>query len=486
MHAKRYVFGILLGLGLFLQSPRLCADAKDSVINIKVHAQSYRFNMPWKKSRVASGIGTGFLISGNRIITNAHVVSDARYIEVRKLGDDQKYPAVVSHIAHDCDLAMLQVDNPAFFDGMKALEFGTLPEIDSMVTTYGFPLGGQQVSVTRGVVSRIEHLTYSHSAVDSHLVIQTDAAINPGNSGGPVMQEDMVVGVAFQGISRADNIGYLIPVTVIRHFLEDIEDGTLHGFGNIGIQVRHDCQNPIIKELLGMPEERSGTVVIRVFPNMPACDVLEPMDVILAIGEYDIKDDGMIQIDGRKVPFDEVIEREQIGTEITFTVWRDKKELTVTIPVAKWKTSIDRRNPFDIDPRYYIFGGLCFTPLSRGYIMAAGGWSSVPIFAKQLFVNAHGDPVLSTYKEFPVLCKRLPDGINANMDGFVGHIVDRVNGVAVTSLDALKKALEEAAEDIVSIEFLGNKVPLMISKQDAMEKGSAILQKYRVPEGERL
>ena len=271
-----------------------------------------------------------------------------------------------------------------------------------------------------------------------------------------------------------------------RHFLEDIEDGTLHGFGNIGIQVRHDCQNPIIKELLGMPEERSGTVVIRVFPNMPACDVLEPMDVILAIGEYDIKDDGMIQIDGRKVPFDEVIEREQIGTEITFTVWRDKKELTVTIPVAKWKTSIDRRNPFDIDPRYYIFGGLCFTPLSRGYIMAAGGWSSVPIFAKQLFVNAHGDPVLSTYKEFPVLCKRLPDGINANMDGFVGHIVDRVNGVAVTSLDALKKALEEAAEDIVSIEFLGNKVPLMISKQDAMEKGSAILQKYRVPEGERL
>ncbi len=77
--------------------------------------------------------------------------------------------------------------------------------------TYGFPLGGQDVSSTAGIVSRIESRRYVHSGADSHLVVQTDAAINPGNSGGPVVQDGKVVGVAFQGYPGRRQHGLLHP-----------------------------------------------------------------------------------------------------------------------------------------------------------------------------------------------------------------------------------------------------------------------------------
>jgi S1-C subfamily serine protease len=99
--------------------------------------------------------------------------------------------------------------------------------MESTVSVYGYPIGGDRLSVTRGIVSRIDFQTYSHSGSDSHLTIQIDAAINPGNSGGPVMQNGKVVGVAFQGYSGdvAQNVGYMIAMPVARRFMKDVEDG---------------------------------------------------------------------------------------------------------------------------------------------------------------------------------------------------------------------------------------------------------------------
>lgn len=79
------------------------------------------------------------------------------------------------------------------------------------VVTYGYPAGGEQISYTRGVVSRIELQNYVHIGNRSLLAVQTDAAINPGNSGGPVIQDDRVVGVAFQGVPGLENAGFFIP-----------------------------------------------------------------------------------------------------------------------------------------------------------------------------------------------------------------------------------------------------------------------------------
>jgi S1-C subfamily serine protease len=155
-----------------------------SVVMIMTVRQEFDYVTPWKKLSMSRGVGTGFVIDGNRILTNAHNVANARYIEVTKQYVAQRYPAQVQFIGHDCDLALLTVADSSFFTDTTPLSLGPVPRVNSTVHTCGFPLGGRQISITEGVVSRIETGTYSHTQSDSHLIVQTDAAINPGNSGG--------------------------------------------------------------------------------------------------------------------------------------------------------------------------------------------------------------------------------------------------------------------------------------------------------------
>ena len=171
------------------------ADVRKSVVRITTTSQDPDYKVPWNPGNIARGVGAGFIINGPRIITNAHVISNARFITVERENDPKKYPARVKFVAHDCDLAVLEVRDPSFYKGLRPLEIGGIPKLESGVSVYGYPIGGERLSVTRGVVSRVDFQVYSHSAVDSHLACQIDAAINPGNSGGPVLQEGRVVGV---------------------------------------------------------------------------------------------------------------------------------------------------------------------------------------------------------------------------------------------------------------------------------------------------
>src|SRR5260221_10445415 len=156
------------------------------------------------------------------------------------------------------------------------------------------PIGGQAVSSTAGIVSRVESRGYVHSGIDSHLVVQTDAAINPGNSGGPVVQQGHVVGVAFQGYPGFDNMGFFIPMPVVRHFLADLEDGRYDGFPDSGLQTT-PLLSPVYRRERGLPEGKSGVVVDLVSPGGTADGVIQPGDVILAVDGVTVANDGSIR-----------------------------------------------------------------------------------------------------------------------------------------------------------------------------------------------
>lgn len=114
---------------------------------------------------------TGFVIEGRRIITNAHSVEYGSIIQLRKRGDDTKWVAQLLAYGPECDLAVLTVKDDKFWEGLEALSFGKLPALLDDVSVVGYPIGGESLSVTAGVVSRIELQEYAQGG-ETLLAIQ--------------------------------------------------------------------------------------------------------------------------------------------------------------------------------------------------------------------------------------------------------------------------------------------------------------------------
>ena len=127
------------------QPARPNGPIQKSLVRIVATEVEPDYRAPWNSGGVQRGIGAGFVIDGNRIMTNAHVVSNSRYLTVERDGDPNKYPATVLFVAHDCDLALVKVASPEFFKNMVPLKFGGIPDLESTVSAYGYPLGGERM-----------------------------------------------------------------------------------------------------------------------------------------------------------------------------------------------------------------------------------------------------------------------------------------------------------------------------------------------------
>ena len=218
-----------------------CSDSEDddrnldrslveAVVKIFTTHVSPNFVLPWQMKRQVKSVSSGFVIKSNGlfIVTNAHSVDCAINVKVKRSGCDQKYEAQIVGVCNSRDLSLLKVADPKFWKNLKPIYMGKLPKLNAHVTAIGYPIGGETVSITSGVVSRIEMATYAQGGDrgSSNLCIQTDAAINDGNSGGPVVNEaGKLVGVAFESYSTssdAEAIGYVIPALVLKGFISDI------------------------------------------------------------------------------------------------------------------------------------------------------------------------------------------------------------------------------------------------------------------------
>src|SRR5438034_8806044 len=348
-----------------IEPPKPNGRVQKSLVRITATWVEPDYKAPWNAGALQRGVGAGFVISGNRILTNAHVVANSRYLIVERESDPNKYPATVQFIANDCDLALITVSAPDFFKNMIPLKFGGIPALESTVSAYGYPIGGERMSVTTGIVSRIDFQLYPHSSVDQHLAIQISAQINPGNSGGPVMQDAKVVGVAFQGYSGdvAQGVAYMIPTPVINRFLKDIKNGHYDEYPDLAITYAK-LQNPAERKFLGLKDDDRGVLVSSVVAAGPSDGILRSGDVLLAVDGHPIASDASVELEGERAQFEEVVERKFKGDSVKFDILRDKQPTTVTIKLYKpWPYSIQGHS-YDVRPRYVLYGGLLFQPLN--------------------------------------------------------------------------------------------------------------------------
>jgi S1-C subfamily serine protease len=458
------------------------SETEKSVVQIFTSFQEPNWAAPWLFDLPRRASGTGFLIDGDRIMTNAHVVAWTTQLIVRRYHDPKPYFAKVEFVAHDVDLAVIKVQDPEFYKGMKPLDFGGLPKVRSTVVTYGFPAGGQQISYTRGVVSRIDVEGYVHIGDRAFLAVQTDAAINPGNSGGPVIQDGKAVGVAFEGATGLQSTGYFIPTVIIRHFLDDIKDGSYAGVPEAGLRLAA-LQNPAFRRMLKLPEESKRGVRVDQILDIPSTQALiKPNDVITQVGDYPVDDDGTITYEGNTVGVSAAVDLAQDGDTIPLKVWRDGQMIDVKLPVKVYADDDAQGNQYDVLPKYYIYGGLVFTTLSLDYLKTFGqDWSDSA--GRELIyelVYRHLEDPKHWRPEPVVLASILDHPVNANFTTRGQAMVDKINGIRIEKLSDVPKAFAATTGPDAILEFLPDHHFEVIRKDDAEKANSDILTTYSV------
>ncbi len=444
-----------------------------SIVKIYTVSKIPNYLEPWN-STIRRSTGSGSIISGDRILTNAHVVANRTFIEVKKYGDTKRYQAKVLFVSHDVDLALLEVKDKEFFRDTTPLEFGELPNIQDKVTVYGYPMGGNTISVSTGIVSRIEHNIYVHSA-KSFLAIQIDAPINPGNSGGPAISKGKLVGVVMQQIRRSQNIGYMVPIPIVRHFLKDVEDGRYDGFPQLGVYTEM-LENPTQKEYFKLGKDEGGILVVKILYNSPFINVLKKYDIITAIDGHKIESDGTVEFrENQYTKFKYYIDVHQYGDEVTLTVYRDGKklDLKVKFPEKSQHQSFGfTKFEYDKMPTYFMIGGYVFVPLTENLL----GKSRRPNLP--LRYGATKFPTKDK-QQIVLLLKVLASSLSRGDYSIAFWKIDKVNGKSFKDFKDFYKIIENSKDKYIVLEDDdGSKI--IIDKEKALNIDKELLQRYSI------
>lgn len=285
------------------------------------------FNMPGfgggTRERIENALGSGVIVDSSGVIaTNNHVVGEALEIRV-VMNDGREFSAEKILSDSKTDLAILKID--AKGEKLPVLELGDSDalEVGDLVLAIGNPFGVGQ-TVTSGIISG---LARTGIGSDYSFFIQTDAAINPGNSGGALIDmHGRLVGINSMIFSRDGGslgIGFAIPAGMVKSVIEASRHGgkiVRPWSGVTGQGVTAD-----MAEALGLTRAR-GTLVNKVHPKGPAAKAgLKPGDVILAVDGKEVPDPGALKYRFAMVP---------IGTEVTLSIWRKKKEAALKLVTA--------------------------------------------------------------------------------------------------------------------------------------------------------
>jgi len=415
---------------------------------------------PWTKESPVDVTGTGVVIKGKRILTNAHVVSHASEIQIQANQAGDKLSATVEYLAPGIDLAVLKLDDESFFDTHPPLAFSTnLPEIKDPVMAYGYPEGGSSLSITKGIVSRIEFVPY-HQGV-SGLRIQIDAAINPGNSGGPAVVGDKMIGLAFSHLGQSDNISYIIPDEEIELFLHDIADGHYDGKPALYEDLQ-TLENPALRNFLKLDKAVNGTIVRKPF-SAEADYPLKSWDVITHIGEVPVDDQGMIKFgDNLRISFLYLVQKVAAGGKVPLTIVRGGKEMAVQVPVMTRQPQVipDLENSY---PSYFICGPVVFSEATKQFVsyLIEGKYSERWID----ILTYTGSPLLPRLFEPPafdgerlvvVSSPFFPHALAKGYGPPRNQVVKTINGVAVKNLNHLVQLIRDSKEDFIIVAFDSN------------------------------
>ncbi len=445
------------------------AKVRNSVVKIFATLRRPDVFRPWSKENQEEATGSGVVITGKRILTNTHMVNHSSQVFIQPDKSSDKLAAKVEALAPGIDLAVLKLDDESFFDDHPPLPLRPqLPKIQQTIFAYGYPEGGTDLSITRGIVSRVEYAEY-YLHVEG-LRIQVDAAINPGNSGGPAVADGQMVGLVFSRLSQSDNIGYIIPMEEIELFLKDIQDGHYDGKPILDTEVQK-LENDALCAKFKLDKKTSGVLVHKVHAR-GASYPLHAGDIITRIGDHAVDNAGMVRNESdHHLKFQYLVQHLVRDNHVPMTILRDGQELKQDVPVGSQQDYWLFHYLANQNPSYFIYGPLVFTEATSNFTTSFTNGDSVET---TLSYANQGNPLIRRYGDRPafaderIVIVALPMFTHRISKGYksqYAHAVAEVNGVSIRNLKQMVGVLRDVSGEFVEFTFLGKYTENVVFKR---------------------
>ncbi|MEK7483685.1 MAG: serine protease [Planctomycetota bacterium] len=450
------------------------ATSYPQVVRIFATVQDPDYDCPWQSLRTANCTGSGVLIRPNEILTGAHVIANSTFLKIQKNADPNKTVVHVKSVCHDCDLALLTIEDQDFLKEVEPATLGEIPNLRDKVSVVGFPIGGEEISITEGVVSRIEVQQYSHSQ-RKILAVTVDAAINKGNSGGPVFKDGKIAGIAFQKLNHAENIGEMVPANIIRHFLKGIDSKKSPVVPALSV-ITQKLENPLLRKHLSMKAGMTGVMVKTVAYGGSAWGHLNPGDVLLEIEGASIANNGTILYLNRyRTRYDVVLGQKYVGDTIQLKILRQGKIKKIRLKLQPLKHLVPY-SQYDQTPSYFIFAGLVFQPLTYNFLNTwEEWWDKAP---PELLYQYYSGNCTEDREEVILVTQILSDEINVGYENLYNECISTVNGEKPRHIQDFVEKLEKTQD---SLELRTSSNSLIILEMESVKKSKdRILKRYHI------
>ena len=468
----------------------VAADSKEGdddsirkqVAKIFSSRRSLNLSNPWKRGAIKETTGTGVWLGDGKILTNAHVVLYSSQLYVQPFDSSERVTAKAVVVSPEMDLAILQLEDDSAFASLKPMELmPELPKLRSEVQAYGYPTGGDSISVTEGVVSRIEYASYSHG--EAGLRIQVDAALKPGNSGGPAIVDGKIAGLVYSRFSSGDNIGYLIPAEEIKTFFVDVEDGKYDGKPKVRERMQR-LQNKALRARFGLSADQTGLVVTKPFDTGEDYP-LKVDDVLTHVGPHNNDNDGLVKTDnGLRLGYHYFVPKLIQDGTFPATIVRNGKSMEIKVPAGPKKPNVirDLKGKY---PEYFVYGPLVFVEAvseytdgvgrmitssssqrAGAYRMMAGMTSnqSPLMFRKNDPAEFEGEQLIM------VAVPLLPHPISKGYKGPYANVLDTINGEKIKNLEHMVQVLRDTEEEQVKFEFKEKNASYLVFNRSELEE----------------
>jgi S1-C subfamily serine protease len=448
-----YMRILFLLLFSFVFNGVVLGSTEQRVVKIFTTQQPYSATKPWLRASPKEVSGTGFVYKSGYVLTSAHVVRNARRLYLQPYQSSLKIESVVVFYASGVDLAVIRPKDGALADFEEVDIDSSIPKVTETVNIFGYPKGGNELSITEGVISRIEFVAYNEGSYG--LRLQVDAAVNSGNSGGPAFVGDRFIGIVNSKVKEADNIGYVIPAEEIAMFLTDVEDGIYDGKLSLPYSFSN-TQNANLRSLYELKSNMGGQLVTAVTDFNVGDAGLMKFDILLKIGDHSIDRLGKVKIDGDlQLNLRYLIPKLSKNGYLPVTLLREKQMVEKNIRLSSDQNLLLPylgQNP----PAYFIYGPLTFSRASQDFV------NTMPTELKEK-LRSVGSEVLYRSGEYRlrqgeelVIC---PTGMfvhtmTKGMTNPTYSVLKRLNGTEILNLKQLVELLNQLkGDDYATFEF---------------------------------